>query len=65
MKATKVNSSPNGDEARAKVDPFGEGIDGIVTAIAEEVAYLEEHGLPIYVDRGNGVENLQKARSRA
>ena len=64
MERTKPMRRHNRDLAADSIDPLADGTDRIIAAIAAEVAYLEEHGLPIYVDRGDGVEDVQKARAR-
>lgn len=43
-------------------DPFEDVPASFICAIAEEVAWRERNGLPIYVDRGNGVEDLNALR---
>jgi hypothetical protein len=39
--------------------PGGDLTAKTIEAIAEEVSYRRSHGLPIVVDRGNGVEVVQ------
>ena len=39
-------------------DPFEDLPGNFAAAIADEVSWRERNGLPIYVDRGNGVEDL-------
>ena len=51
------------DQSSSKAEPisddaFGDGTGRIVAAIAAEVEYRQSHGLPVVVDRGNGVERL-------
>ena len=58
MAATKLAYQPSSKAEPIGDDPFGDGTSRIVAAIAAEVEYRESHGLPIVVDRGNGVERL-------
>ena len=52
-------ASTNTDLKPESAYPGGDLTARTMEAIAEEVAYLRSHGLPIVVDRGNGVEVLR------
>jgi pantothenate kinase type III len=61
MADTKLAAQTNSKADAIRYDPFGDGTDRIVAAIAAEVEYRESHGLPVVLDRGNGVELLSPA----
>ncbi|HXR21960.1 MAG TPA: hypothetical protein VN786_05350 [Acidimicrobiales bacterium] len=51
-----TDQSPNG--AKTTDDVFGDLEAKTVEAIADAVDYRRRHGLPIAIDRGDGVEVL-------
>jgi pantothenate kinase type III len=61
MADTKLTDQTSNKVDAIRYDPFGDGTDRIVAAIAAEVEYRESHGLPVVLDRGNGVELLSPA----
>ncbi len=61
MTGTKPADQPHSKAEPIGDDPFGHGTERIVAAVAAEVEYRESHGLPVVVDRGNGVELLSPA----
>ena len=55
---SQLDRAPNGPDKHHQSDPFGDIGAKVLQAIDEEVADRRRRGLPIVVDRGNGVETL-------